>query len=41
MAVAGSSRREIEARLRSEFGVMDATSVLAEVFAAEYDRGGG
>ena len=41
MAVAGSSRHEIEARLRSEFGVMDATSVLAEVFAAESDRGGG
>jgi hypothetical protein len=33
MAIAGSTRQEVEARLRSEFGVVDATSVLAEVFA--------
>jgi hypothetical protein len=39
MAVAGSSREEIEARLRSEFGVVDTNSVLAEVFSpAEGDR---
>jgi hypothetical protein len=31
MAVAGSSREDIEARLSSEFGVDDATEVLAEV----------
>ncbi len=32
MAVAGSSREEIEARLRDEFGVDDASQVLSEMF---------
>ena len=38
MAIAGSSRSEIERRLRTEFGINDAARALDEIFGTQ--RGG-